>query len=325
MNELTAVVLNWNQPDYTIRAAGSLIGDGVPSSRIVVVDNGSTDGSWDRFTEALSSCHLVRIEQNVGFARGNNVGAAVLPGTAYLFVNSDAFVHGPGSVSRLVRALDERDAGIVVPRLLNEDLTLQRSVVPATTPAVALVHASGLSRFVPNRMRPHWSTYWNHVDSREIETANGAVFLVRGPLWNELGGFRETSFMYAEDLDLCWRARERGARVWFASEAEFVHLGGASTRWDAYGRSERVGAANAAMIRDHLSPGLATFTLGVIRTGFAARFAYRRLTRNKAAAAECAGLVRGYGARSRVADEKPISPEIMVLRPDAVVEESRSE
>src|SRR5262249_3307189 len=158
--------------------------DGVAAARIVVVDNGSNDGSWDRLVDVLRGCHLARVDENVGFARGNNVGASVLPGTSYLFVNSDAFVHRPGSVQALLVELDRAGVGIVVPRLLNEDLTLQPVAVPAPGPGSALVRASGLSRLVPNRFQPHWSTHWDHANSREIEAAApGAVLLVEGSLW----------------------------------------------------------------------------------------------------------------------------------------------
>jgi hypothetical protein len=72
-------------------------------------------------------------------------------------------------------------------------------------------------------------THWSHSSSREIEAATGAVMLVAGRVWERLGGLREDSFMYAEDLDLCWRAREAGWTTWFVAESEFVHLGGTSS------------------------------------------------------------------------------------------------
>jgi N-acetylglucosaminyl-diphospho-decaprenol L-rhamnosyltransferase len=299
LESLTAVVLNWNQSELAIRSVESLVGDGVPASRIVVVDNGSDDGSWQQLSAQLGSCRLLRLEENVGFARGNNFGARALDGSAYLFVNSDAFVQRPGSTTALLAALDRRNAGVVVPRLLNEDLTVQPSVLPARRPSVALLRASGLSRLVPNDLQPHWGTHWDHGSSREIECAIGPVMLVRGSLWHELGGFPETSFMYAEDLGLCMSATERGYAVWFCGDAEFLHIGGASTeaRWDDEARAERVGSANAALIHEHLSPLSARLTIAFTRAGLAARIGYRTLTRDRAAAAWQRGVFRGYGSR----------------------------
>ena len=139
--ELTAVVVDWNLPEYTIRCVESLVGDGVPADRVVVVENGPTAENWDRIRLELSGCVLVRIEANVGFARANNIGARSLQAAAYLFVNNDAFVHRAGAVSSLREALEPARVGIVVPTLLNADLTLQPSVVPFTTPLPAFVRA----------------------------------------------------------------------------------------------------------------------------------------------------------------------------------------
>src|SRR5205823_7466941 len=133
---------------------------------------------------------------------GNNRGAAALPGSFYLFVNSDAFVHAPGTVSRLAAAAARPRVGIAVPRLLNEDGTLQPNVVPTSSPLPELVRASGLSRFVPNRLQPSLGTHWDHGDSRPIQAAIGAVVAVRGDAWEALGGFDERAFMYAEDIEI---------------------------------------------------------------------------------------------------------------------------
>lgn len=320
VDTLTTVVLNWNQPELTERAVRHLLDDGLLAERVVVVDNASTDGSWERFRERLAGCTLVRIEENVGFARGNNAGARALGGEAYLFVNSDAFVYRPGSARALLSALDRPRVGVAVPRLLNEDLGLQPSVSPAPRPAEALVRASGLSRFVPNDRQPRWSTHWDHGRSREVENAVGAVMLVRGTTWDEVGGFPEPSFMYAEDLGLCMAARRRGWSVWFTAEAEFVHLGGGSScaRWSSEARAERVGRANAALVRQHLSPRRADLTLAIMRTGFAARLAAWTLAGRSDAAGEQRGLLRGYGWRpDGAAVPPPTEPAVTVLRPGA--------
>jgi N-acetylglucosaminyl-diphospho-decaprenol L-rhamnosyltransferase len=299
LDALTVVLANYGTPDYTLRAVGALLGDGVAPGRIVVVDNGSADASFERFQAEIADCVLVRLEENIGFARASNRGALELPGEAYLFVNTDAFVHAPGTTARLVAALDDPRVGVVVPRVLNEDGTLQPNVVPTSRPSVALVRASGLSRFVPNRWQPHWSTHWDHGASREIEAANGAVLLVRGETWDALGGFDADLFMYAEDLDLCWRARGLGWKVWFVHDAEFVHLGGGATGrdWMDPARAERIGRSEARMIRRHLGSPAAALTLAVMSGGTAARLLVHRARRNERAAAQMRGSLRGYRAR----------------------------
>ena len=314
---VTAVVVDWNLPDQTSRCVRALVDDGVPATRVVVVENGPTETTWTAVTRELSSSVLVRVEPNVGFARANNIGAKALPGRAYLLVNNDAFVHAAGSVGAMLAALERPGVGIVVPRLLNADLTLQPTVAPFTRPLTALVRASGLSRFLPDRWQPRLSTHWSHSSSREIEAAIGAVTLVEAAVWEQLEGLRETSFMYAEDLDLCWRAAEQGWKTWFCAEAEFVHLGGASSgrRWGGRERAAHVARAEAEMIREHLSPAQATIAIVLMRLGLAVRAVAFGALGNEAAAERCRGSLEGLARRrSPPADALP-PPSVEVVRP----------
>jgi N-acetylglucosaminyl-diphospho-decaprenol L-rhamnosyltransferase len=299
--DATAVVLNWRTPEHTVRAGRALVADGVPPERLVVVDNGSGDGSVEEIRRELAGARVLALPENVGFARGNNLGAAELAGSAYLFVNSDAFVHAPGSVARLLDATAAGRAGLAVPRLLNEDLTLQPSVVPTSSPLPELVRASGLSRFVPNRLQPSLGTHWDHGESRAIQAAIGPVVAVRADAWDALRGFDEREFMYAEDIDLFWRARELGYEVRFVAEAEFVHLGSAtaSRRWSDPSRAERVAKAEAAMIREHLPRARATVTLALMALGVGARALVRNAQGRPDEAATLRAWFRGYGAGVR--------------------------
>jgi N-acetylglucosaminyl-diphospho-decaprenol L-rhamnosyltransferase len=296
IDSLTVVITNWGTPELTIQSARSVIEDGVRPHRVVVVDNGSADDSYARFQAEIGECTLLRLEENVGFARGSNVGARALAGEAYLFVNNDAFVHAPTSVAKLLACLDDPAVGVAAPRVLNPDLTLQPTVVPESSPTVELARASGLSRFVPNRFQPAWSTHWDHSKAREIRAINGAVLLVRGTTWEELGGFEEQSYMYTEDLDLCRRARKHGWKVWFTPESEFIHLGNVSSgrHWTNPRRAEMIGRAEAAMIRRHMPPLPARLTLGFISAGLAARWLAFTLARDREAAATARGGLRGY-------------------------------
>jgi N-acetylglucosaminyl-diphospho-decaprenol L-rhamnosyltransferase len=301
LGSVTAVVLNWRTADLTERAVRALIADGVPASRIVVVDNGSGDGSAERLRTAFADARILALGENRGFAAANNAGAAELRGAAYLFVNSDAFVHRPGSVSALLRRLDASRAGLAVPRLRNPDLSLQPNVVPPSAPTVELIRTSGLSRFVPNRLRPGWSTHWDHATARRISAAIGAVVVVRADAWSALGGFDERRLMYAEDLDLFWRARTCNWEIWFEPAAEFVHLGQGTTNryWRSVDRAARVAEAEAELIRTHMRPARARLTLAIMALGVGVRAAARRLRGDRERAHELAALARGYAASFR--------------------------
>jgi GT2 family glycosyltransferase len=311
------VVLDWNLPDHAIRCVRSIIDDGVPPERVVVVENDPTARTWSRISE-LNGCVRVRIGENVGFARANNLGASALPGTTYLFLNNDAFVGKAGSVKALLAALEQPDTGLAVPRLLNEDGTLQPSVVPFTTPGVAAVRASGVSRLIPNRWQPRWSTHWDHASSRAIEAATGAVMAVDSAAWEQLGGFRETSFMYAEDIDLCWRLHDLGWTTRFVAESEFVHLGGSSSslRWSDPERGERIGRSEAHIIRENLPSLSAQRSITIMRLGLTARMLAFHLLRDTQAAETCRGFMRGLEQPSIPLEGPLQEPTVEVVRPE---------
>lgn len=293
---VTAVVLNWDEPELTVRCVEALVRDGVPPGRIVVVDNGSKGDSFAQFERRLSDCVLVRLPTNVGIARGVNIGAARLPGDDYLILNNDAFVHDAASVARLVDALRRDRVGIAVPRTLNEDLTLQPSVVALAGPATAFVGALGLSRLVPNRWQPRWSTHWDHRESRTIDAASGAVYAVRGDVWRELGGMSERRWMYGEDIDLCRRARARGWSIWFERDATFVHLGSStvSQHWDDAARAKMIARSEVAALRSELSPVSAWTTLILQFAGVGARWVAFTAARRRNRAAVFRAVLEGY-------------------------------
>jgi N-acetylglucosaminyl-diphospho-decaprenol L-rhamnosyltransferase len=299
-SELTAIVLNWRTPELTARSAQALIADGVAAQRIVVVDNGSGQDNVARLQAALPDCPILTLPENRGFAAANNLAARELPAErAYLFVNSDAFVHRSGSVARLRAALEEPAAGVAVPRLLNENLSLQRNVYPRSTLVPEIIRAAGLSRTVPQRLAPQLGAHWNHSTAREIQSAIGAVLLVRALAWEQLRGFDERRFMYAEDLDLFWRLGHLGWRARFVPDAEFIHLGGASSsqRWDDPERAERVAAAEAEMLRAQLGLLRSSAVTGTMAAGAGLRaLAYRLQGRTDAAASQKA-WARGYRVR----------------------------
>jgi len=278
----------------------ALVDDGLSPEEIVVVDNGSGDEEAAHLRRELpDGAHLLVLAKNIGYARASNAGAAERPDAeTYLFVNNDAFVHAPGSVRRLVDATRSDGIGIAVPRLLNEDLTLQPNVVPLRSPAIALALASGLSRYIPNRWQPHWSTHWDHRRSRSVDAAAGTVTAIRGSLWRELGGYAERELMFSEDIDLCWRARKRGLQTWFEHDAVFVHLGDASghARTDAR-RAELVAESDASMIRDELGPVMSRVTIGILAAGYGVRSLTFKLLRRDGAAAGAAAALRGYRKR----------------------------
>jgi GT2 family glycosyltransferase len=121
-------------------------------------------------------------------------------------------------------------------------------------------------------------------------------------VWQALQGFHEGSTLYAEDIDLCWRVRNRGWRIWFTSDAEFVHLrsGTTSRHWGDARRAEMIGRSEAAMIRRNLSPLSSRLTLSFIKSGLALRSIAFAVLGRREASETVRGALRGYHTRPDV-------------------------
>ena len=301
LDGVTAVIVNWETPAYTIKAARALLEDGLREAQLVIVDNGSKDDSDEQLTREFPAAEVIRLEENIGYARAANVGARARAEGNLLFVNNDAFVNRPGSLAAMAQAL-ERDPriGLVTARVLRPDLTVQPTVVALQTPGVALVRASGLSRFVPNRWQPSWGTHWDQSSSREIQAVSTVAVLVRRAAWQQLDGFDEGMYLYADDLDFCFRVRRGGWKLWLTADAEFLHIGGGSTatRWSSPQRREMQGRAEAWMLRRNMSSPAAWASLGFISAGVAGRYLVHRVAGNRDAADSLRATLRGLWSRA---------------------------
>jgi GT2 family glycosyltransferase len=196
---------------------------------VVVVDNGSSDGSADVVRELLPGATVIE-QENVGLAAGWNRGLAAAGGRYVLILNSDAWLTD-GSLRRLVRFADERpEAAVVGPRLLNPDGTLQRSVRGFPTVWRLATEYLFLRKLAPgtNALNGFYAGGFAHDRVREAEFVMGACLLVRREAIEEVGLLDERFFLFSEETDWCYRFRRAGMRVVFFPGAECVHVGGAA-------------------------------------------------------------------------------------------------
>jgi N-acetylglucosaminyl-diphospho-decaprenol L-rhamnosyltransferase len=199
---------------------------------VIVVDAHSADGSQALVRDHFPHAQLVALEGNPGYGGALNTGIARASGAFLLLMNADAWPLSH-AVERLVEfAESEPRAGIAGPRLLNPDGTLQPSVRGFPT-LWRLATEYLFLRWLAPRSRALNAFYgcrFDHRSRRDAEFLVGAVLLVRRRLLDEIGGFDPSFFMFNEEVDLCYRARAAGWNVVFTPEAEFVHVGGASTQ-----------------------------------------------------------------------------------------------
>jgi N-acetylglucosaminyl-diphospho-decaprenol L-rhamnosyltransferase len=233
---VAAAIVNYNAGPLLGSCVETLVAEG--ADPIVVVDNGSTDGSLAALDDSgRGEVTVIHSRSNVGYGAGvNRAVAAIGPNEAAILVCNPDVIVRPAALARLRAALDaDPGLGIVGPRITNADGTLYPSARTFPTLGDAVGHAF-LGVVAPgNRFSRRYKLLdWDHGAARDVDWVSGACFLIRRATWDALGGFDESYFMYMEDVDLCWRAGSAGWRVGYEPAAEVVHLQGVSTDQAAY-------------------------------------------------------------------------------------------
>jgi N-acetylglucosaminyl-diphospho-decaprenol L-rhamnosyltransferase len=203
--------------------------ESVRDEEVVVVDNGSTDGTVEVVRELFPQVKVIE-QGNVGLAAGWNRGILETGGRYVLILNADAWLT-EGSLRRLVAFADERtDAAIVGPRLLNPDGSLQRSVRGFPTLWRLATEYFFLRKLAPRTqaLNAFYAGGFAHDEQREAEFLMGACMLVRREAIDQVGPLDEAFFLFSEETDWAYRFRKAGWKVLFFPGAECVHVGGAS-------------------------------------------------------------------------------------------------
>lgn len=232
---LSIIIVNWNVKQLLLKCLDSIeqtVGD-MPHE-VIVVDNASKDGSVEAVSEAHPEVKVVRNLRNAGFAVANNAAARRAMGRYVCFLNPDAVVH-PGMFQRMIDVLQsDGDIGVVGPRLLNEDGSLQPSARNFLTNMNLMMSHLLFKPIFSKRIRSRLVYEdWDHNETKEVDWLVGACLMLKRSALEKIGPFDEGYFMFHEDTDLCYRAKKAGYRVFFAHNAHLTHFGGRSCeqRW----------------------------------------------------------------------------------------------
>jgi N-acetylglucosaminyl-diphospho-decaprenol L-rhamnosyltransferase len=229
--EVSVIVASHNAREYIERCLGAL---SETRHDVIVVDSASSDRTGEFIRERFPDVRLVQLTENRGYGAALNEGMALSGARYFLLMNGDAWPK-PGAIEELLEfAESEQRAGVIGPRLLNPNGTLQPSVRGFPTPWRLATEYLFLRWFAPRSraFNAFYSAGFNHQSVRDAEFLVGAVLLVRREVVDEIGVFDTRFFMFNEEVDFCYRVREAGWRVVFYPGAQFVHVGGASTRLD---------------------------------------------------------------------------------------------
>jgi N-acetylglucosaminyl-diphospho-decaprenol L-rhamnosyltransferase len=227
---IAAVVVNYESGPALVRCVDGLRSE--PVAEVVVVDNGSMDGSLDEVRRRFPEVVVLVPGQNLGYGAAANRGVAATTSPWALVCNSDVEV-GPGAVTLLVETLTANPGYALVGPMIR---TSEGDRYPSARRFPSLIDAAGhalLGMFAPdNRFtRSYQQAHLGEAGPgpQTSDWVSGACFMARRSAFEEVGGFDEAYFMYAEDVDLCWRLGRAGWQVAYVPGSEVTHVQGVST------------------------------------------------------------------------------------------------
>jgi len=224
--DLSILIVSWNTKEFLLRCirAASKKEGGI-SREIIVVDNGSQDGSVNEVKQAFLFVQVIENERNLGFAKAVNQGLQKASGRYVLLLNPDTQVKN-GAIEQLVSFMDGcSDAGVAGAQLLNGDGSKQTSIANFPSLATELLNKSLLrwlfSKKFPGKER-------NYSEPVEVDSVIGACMMVRRTALEQVGLLDEDYFLFLEETDWCYRMKRAGWKVYHVPQAEVYHFQGKS-------------------------------------------------------------------------------------------------
>ncbi|HVN48728.1 MAG TPA: glycosyltransferase, partial [Bacteroidota bacterium] len=258
--QVSVVIVNYNVRDFLLQAIASLQKAlrGI-SSELVVADNASDDGSVEAVREHFPKVKIIANTQNLGFAKANNAALSQTRGTYLLLINPDTMVQ-EDTIRAMLDFFDEHpDAGMAGCKILNPDGSFQlacRRSFP--TPSVALARMLQFSKIFPkSKMFGRYNlTYLSTEETYPVDAISGSFMMLRREVYEQVGGFDESFFMYGEDIDWCYRIRQAGWQIYYVHRTQIIHYKGESTRRSSVDEIRTFYRAMHLFVQKHFSSSL---------------------------------------------------------------------
>jgi GT2 family glycosyltransferase len=206
------------------------------SYELIVVDNGSTDGTADWIERHHPEILLIRNQTNLGFTRGNNQAIALAQGDHMLLLNPDTLLTEDCFGPQISYLRENPKVGITIPKVLNSDGSFQQqSRRGDARPVEVFGYFLKLGKLFPsNKALNGYLQSWLPQDEiAEVKAVSGSCMFIRREVYEQIGGLDEQFFAYQEDSDYCMRARQAGWRVMYVPLSSIIHYageGGSKTR-----------------------------------------------------------------------------------------------
>jgi N-acetylglucosaminyl-diphospho-decaprenol L-rhamnosyltransferase len=229
--DVSIIFVNWNSVGFLKEAVSSIYQfTHAIQFEIIVVDNASAEPGLEGLIGDFPSIKLIRSPENLGFSRANNLGFENSSGKYLLFLNPDTKLTTP-AINIMLKAIEQLpDAGALGCKLLNTDLSLQTSCVQ---PFPSIWNQITDTDYVQDRWLQRVVSSAFETDRGEqsvigVEMVSGACLMIERSAFAKAGMFSDEYFMYADDLDLCFKLSELGRRNYFVPAAVVIHHGGKS-------------------------------------------------------------------------------------------------
>jgi len=231
--QLSVIILNYNVR-YFLEQCVLSVQEAVSAmdAEIIVVDNNSSDDSCLMMQERFPSIKLIQNKENFGFPKGNNIGVKEAKGKYICILNPDTVVAEDTFAKILAFAEEKQDLGIVGCKLIDgKGNFLPESKRGIPTPWVAFTKVLGLYKFFPKWkiFNQYYAQHINENENGKVEILVGAFMLMKQELYEDLKGFDEDCFMYADDIDLSYRVLQKQKTNYYFAETTVLHYKGEST------------------------------------------------------------------------------------------------
>ncbi len=240
--DVSIIIVSFNTKDILSRCLNSIFKyTNDLNFEVLVVDNNSADGSSEllkRFKIKYKNLFVIENKENLGFAKGNNLGIGKSKGKYILLLNSDTLLT-ENSILKMYEYMEKKPkCGIATCALLNSDMSEQATGGAFPTLSKIILWATFIddlpiiSKFVTS-YHPHTNTFYlgsNYYEKEhQQDWVTGAFFMIRREVVNELPEIDPDFFMYVEELEYCYRAKKKGWQIWYTPITKIIHLGGASS------------------------------------------------------------------------------------------------
>ena len=267
-NSVSVIIVSYNVKRYVTHCIETVLcSDYIGEKEIIVVDNNSFDETSQYLRETFPEIKLIENHKNVGFGKAVNHAAETATGEYLLILNPDTILQ-ENTISTFVNYLKTHsEVGLIGPKIINPDGTLQLTCKRSfPTLSVALPKLLGFSKIFP---QTKWAGKYNltYLDPNKIhsvDAVSGSCIFIRKTLFHEIDGFDEQFFLFGEDLDLCFRMKQKGHEIHYVPSTQILHYKGESVKFAPYDSRSAFYNAMILFYKKHFSKSQNTlFRLGI--------------------------------------------------------------